>query len=621
MKIHKVILENFRAFYGSVEIEFKDFNVLIGKNDQGKSSILEGIDIFINEGRGTTKIDENDLNQKAKNEGKDIFRIGIVFRDIPEKVVIDSTNQTNLKDEYLLNQDNYLEIWKSFKKGKVQETFIKCYHPVNDDFLKNIMQKKITDLQKFVKDNSIDTSNIDNRKSADLRKKIREYYKNKDGSLSFETIEIKIDSEGLKEIWPALQKYLPLYGLFHSDRKNVDQDDEIQDPLKFRIEQIFKREDIQSKLYEIAKEIDKEIQEFAQKTVEEFNKLNNNSLQINITPNIPQVETLKWKDVYKGVGYNTDENIPLNKRGSGVRRMVLLSSFLAEVKKNKQSENHIIYAIEEPETSLHPDLQIKLVEALQTLARSGFHQIFITTHSPALLRLFETDDILYTEQENGDVRVQKWSENILDKVIKNLGLIPNIGKVIICVEGKNDEQFLLNINENIPELKNIVNLKEKIDSGILAIIPMGGSNLKDWINRYAMKNTNAVEFHLYDRDADMKYRESVEKVNKRKDGSKGVLTKKREIENYIPKSLIEQELNITLDNIEDWDNDDITEKILQKLSGRKKENIKSQLCCSISKKITKQDLESLNAFEEVCEWFTIIRDLINKVIKNHGDNL
>ncbi|MEM4134469.1 MAG: hypothetical protein QXV73_04660, partial [Candidatus Micrarchaeia archaeon] len=249
-------------------------------------------------------------------------------------------------------------------------------------------------------------------------------------------------------------------------------------------------------------------------------------------------------------------------------------------------------------------------------ARSGFHQIFITTHSPALLRLFETDDILYTEQENGDVRVQKWSENILDKVIKNLGLIPNIGKVIICVEGKNDEQFLLNINENIPELKNIVNLKEKIDSGILAIIPMGGSNLKDWINRYAMKNTNAVEFHLYDRDADMKYRESVEKVNKRKDGSKGVLTQKREIENYIPQTLIEQGLKITLDNIKDWNNDDITKKILEKLPNRKEEDVKSQLCYSISKKITKQDLESLNAWDEVCGWFKIIKELINKVIEN-----
>jgi len=31
--------------------------VFIGKNDQGKSSVLEALDIFINEGEGTVKID------------------------------------------------------------------------------------------------------------------------------------------------------------------------------------------------------------------------------------------------------------------------------------------------------------------------------------------------------------------------------------------------------------------------------------------------------------------------------------------------------------------------------------------------------------------------------------
>lgn len=46
MKIKKLILENFRAFYGITEIPLDDFIVFIGKNDQGKSSILEAIDIF-----------------------------------------------------------------------------------------------------------------------------------------------------------------------------------------------------------------------------------------------------------------------------------------------------------------------------------------------------------------------------------------------------------------------------------------------------------------------------------------------------------------------------------------------------------------------------------------------
>lgn len=78
-------------------------------------------------------------------------------------------------------------------------------------------------------------------------------------------------------------------------------------------------------------------------------------------------------------------------------------------------------------------------------------------------------------------------------------------------------------------------MQSKIDSGLLAIIPMHGSNLKDWINRYALKNTNAIEFHLYDRDDDQKYKSNIEQVNARNDGSIGRLTDKREIENYVPK--------------------------------------------------------------------------------------
>lgn len=151
--------------------------------------------------------------------------------------------------------------------------------------------------------------------------------------------------------------------MFHSDRKNVDQDNEIQDPLKAKVDQFFKRDDIQQKLNEIAKKIDEEIKKIADGTIQKFKDISQQ--QINIKANIPQVTQLKWKDVYKGIGFNTDNDIPLNKRGSGIRRIVLVSSFLAEVEKKVKSETstHIIYAIEEPETSLHPDLQMRLIGA------------------------------------------------------------------------------------------------------------------------------------------------------------------------------------------------------------------------------------------------------------------
>lgn len=124
MKIKKVILENFRAFYSKVEISINDFTVFLGKNDQGKTSILEAIDIFMNEGKGSVKIDNNDINQIARNENVDSYKIGIIFKDLPKEIIIDETNETSLEEEYLLNKDGFLEIWKTLKKRKTS----KCNH-------------------------------------------------------------------------------------------------------------------------------------------------------------------------------------------------------------------------------------------------------------------------------------------------------------------------------------------------------------------------------------------------------------------------------------------------------------------------------------------------------------
>lgn len=77
--------------------------------------------------------------------------------------------------------------------------------------------------------------------------------------MQLDEIEIIVDAEDAKKIWEQLINYLPVYALFHSDRKNQDLDSEVQDPLKFAIEQIFKRDDIQKKLSEIAQNIENEI--------------------------------------------------------------------------------------------------------------------------------------------------------------------------------------------------------------------------------------------------------------------------------------------------------------------------------------------------------------------------
>ena len=48
MKLKRLILENFRGYYERTEIDFDDLTAFIGKNNVGKSTILEALDVFFN---------------------------------------------------------------------------------------------------------------------------------------------------------------------------------------------------------------------------------------------------------------------------------------------------------------------------------------------------------------------------------------------------------------------------------------------------------------------------------------------------------------------------------------------------------------------------------------------
>lgn len=62
MKITSMKINNFRGYNREINIKFDDLTVIVGKNDVGKSTILEALDIFFNDGKGTIKLDKNDVN-------------------------------------------------------------------------------------------------------------------------------------------------------------------------------------------------------------------------------------------------------------------------------------------------------------------------------------------------------------------------------------------------------------------------------------------------------------------------------------------------------------------------------------------------------------------------------
>lgn len=58
MKLRQVILRNFRGYRDEIRIGLDDLTAFIGKNDVGKSTILEALEIFFN--NDTVKVEAAD---------------------------------------------------------------------------------------------------------------------------------------------------------------------------------------------------------------------------------------------------------------------------------------------------------------------------------------------------------------------------------------------------------------------------------------------------------------------------------------------------------------------------------------------------------------------------------
>lgn len=396
MKINKLKIKNFRSYNDEVEVEFGDLTAFVGKNDIGKSTVLEALDIFFNEGKGVVKLDKDDINKQSLAVGDNEIVISVCFEELPDSIVIDSTNETTLQVEYLLNSNNQLEIIKKFPNAGKEKVFVKALHPTNTN-CKDLLLKKDSELRTIISTNSIECS--DRNKNAVMRTAIWNHF---NASLDLAEIEIDVTKGDTKSIWEKLQNYLPLYSLFQSDRKNSDGDSEVQDPLKEAVRQILDDTELKQKFTEIATEVENKLKEVAQRTLDKIREMNPD-IANSLNPVIPPSQSLKWNDVFKNVSITGDENIPINKRGSGVKRLILLNFFRAEAERRRQQENipSIIYAVEEPETSQHSEHQKILIKAFLNLATAPNTQVIVTTHSATLVKQLSFDHLRLVKFENG----------------------------------------------------------------------------------------------------------------------------------------------------------------------------------------------------------------------------
>lgn len=603
MQLKQVVLQCFRAYKNRHYIPVDQLTAFIGKNDSGKSSIFDALAVFFDHPLG--KIDASDFCVHAGATGE--LRIGCIFTDFPDSITIDASSETTLADEYLLNPNGDLEIHKvyEFNEGSLKKpkVYAIANHPTAQG-VDGLLAKKNADLKKLAQAAQVDDA-VDKRSNVALRKALWE----KADDLNLQPVEIQLDKEDAKTIWEQLSKYLPEYALFRADRPSTDEDNEVQDPLKVAIRQAI--DEVQAELDVVKEKVKARTLDVANRTITKLADFDD-TLASQLNPTFKSDP--KWDGLFK-LSLTGDDEIPVNKRGSGVRRLVLFSFFRAEAERLREEhgKGNIIYAVEEPETAQHPSNQRKVVEALQSIADADGCQVMLTTHVPALASLLPVASIRYIcpHEENGrEIRIA--DDEVIKNVVSDLGIVPDKrARVLLCVEGPHDLQFLKRINRLLRnEDPNVIDI---FGDPRVALVVLGGSTLREWVNQHYLKNVGLPEVHIYDRDelkdGKYKYQEAKDAVTARGDGSIGFLTTKREMENYLHVDAISEALqpvtSVTF-SFPLTDDCDVEAEIKSRLGGQGKiqrRSIKHWLNEDAADRMTVERLQGRNGYDEVKGWF------------------
>ncbi|HIT71152.1 MAG TPA: ATP-binding protein, partial [Candidatus Scatovivens faecipullorum] len=269
--------------------------------------------------------------------------------------------------------------------------------------------------------------------------------------------------------------------------------------------------------------------------------------QINITG-----ESEQWEIFLKEDGKT---RIALSQSGSGLKTilMVLIFTILVPKIENKNISDYI-FLFEELENNLHPSLERRLLQYIEELSNRGAI-FFLTTHSSTILNSFQNSEnvqIYHIVKSENSTKVVSL-DNILGKnaCLNDLGIKASDilqANGIIWVEGPSDRIY---INKWI-DLWSNGKFREGIHyqcvfygGRLLNNLSADEENINDLVN---LINVNRNAVILIDSDKKSKaapISSTKQRIQNefQKNSQLCWITQGREIENYIPKSIIESFYN------------------------------------------------------------------------------
>jgi predicted ATP-dependent endonuclease of OLD family len=488
MYISKIELFNYRGIKDFREINLSKFSSIVGKNDAGKTIVLNAIGAFLDiknfpithtdfnnidnpvdfiftfSGENLAELLSTKIKSKVKKgEGLDEFVSDFVGNnEIVYRRVVFTASKSWSKESILVDD---------FENPELQKLYFK-----SDEEINIIIEKyKI----------EIPVEGKGRNSKAEKIKNIKLHFSEEPRKNFWLDDEMKISS-----LFPEVEMFKADYGLEADTKFKTSSVTEIED--------YFNREEARLEIFK--NEISAEMQKEAQILKTYMAEYASNLKDIDITPSISWKDSIKSVDVsFQFIG--DEKFIPMTHKGTGYRRLFMVARFRYLAEKSKG--NNIIYLIEEPETFLHPTAQLDLLKALKELSEEN--QVITTTHSPVFAGATDVNGVILCTkdgQSNYENVNAGTEQDFLFKIIDELGIKPSFNlrdhfDKILFVEGQNDSIFYKMIAKNILAM-NMENI---------LILPCGGSSVESFINIEYFKKNGRELFLILDSDKGLTLRD------------------------------------------------------------------------------------------------------------------
>lgn len=392
MKLIKFDIQNFRNITNANEINFKNYSVLVGRNNEGKTTVLMALRLAMD----TLKVHSL---QKSKRTNNLKFRSGYDWeRDFPISLQNKKRGNKNtiFKMYFELSKQEQIEFKKETGSSNNGDLCIQIIFDINNGSDISVPKKGSSAL-------------------SDKSNKIAEY------------IAKKIQFTYIPAVRTEQEAILVINEMIEEELAKLENDDKYQEAMQVILNLQ------QPVLDNVAQSIQLSLHKFLP---------NINNVELSILTNNRRANLRKDYLIEIDDGDLTD----IKFKGDGVKSLTAIG-LLKD--RNKIMNGASIIAIEEPESHLHPSAMHELRQAIQDLTNDS--QVVVSTHNPIFVDREELVNNLLVS--NNKVKTVKKIKEIRECLgIRTSDNLIHSNKMIL-VEGESDKKIITKIiQERSPKL-------------------------------------------------------------------------------------------------------------------------------------------------------------------------